>query len=152
VSLGKIQMHRTTVRRAGGWPGVGAFCVGFALIIAATVLNVAHDRLPASYIKSLPEWLSVLYKASGKFGVTLVMVSLGLAVLVLGAIYHGRSRPIKDVSDDADSTVHTSVPLYSSDPESTPAPTTTGGRMVLVTRKYLPEEVQGHPGWRTTKK
>jgi hypothetical protein len=146
-------MYRTSIRKVGGWPGLGAFCVGLALIIAATVLNVAHDRLPASYIKSLPDWLGVLYKASGKFGVTLVMVSLGLVVLVLGAIYHGRARPLKESEEpDPASLVKTSVPLFSGGTEATPEPTHAGGRMVLVTRKYLPEQFNEHSSLDRVKK
>ena len=47
-------MSSTTKSPPVGLPGMGAFCVGIAFIAAATVLNVAHDRLSGFRFETLP--------------------------------------------------------------------------------------------------
>src|SRR5919198_1498338 len=75
-----------TRQYTGFLPGVGAFCVGLAFIVSATVLNIAHDRMNQSDIDSLPFFLPTLYAVTGKVGVTLMLVTTGLAILVVGAV------------------------------------------------------------------
>ena len=48
--------------RAGSLPGLGMFCFGMSIIIAATVLNIAHDRLSGHGLESLPPFLARLFK------------------------------------------------------------------------------------------
>src|SRR5689334_6488749 len=76
LSSGNRPMSAHLSPRSGSLPGMGAFCVGIAFILAATVLNVAHDRLPQFHMDKLPLYIGALYAATGKLGVTILFVSL----------------------------------------------------------------------------
>jgi hypothetical protein len=75
---------RSRTRRA---VNLGTFCSGLGLILTATILNVAYDRMdsPAPHI-------SELYETFGKFGVTLTLVCAGLSVILLGVAMGGTGR------------------------------------------------------------
>jgi hypothetical protein len=126
----------STGERAGalGWSGLGSFCTGLALIVSATILNLAHDRMTPSEIDALPLFLSDLYDFAGKLGVTLLFVGAGLVLIILGLamrcdrlLYSRGPRAETEVEAEA-------VYFYTPDEQPDAAP---GGGLVLQTRKYL---------------
>ncbi|MCI0703820.1 MAG: hypothetical protein L0241_22400 [Planctomycetia bacterium] len=60
------------------------FVAGIALIVAATAMNVALDRMTDAQVSQLPAFITDLYDTAGKLGVTLLLVGIGLAVIVFG--------------------------------------------------------------------
>ena len=95
-------MSTGRVRRSPFWPGLGAFFVGCSLIAAATVLNVAYDGMSLRDQGRL-NWLVPLYDFTDKFGVTLILITLGIGVLILGVVFRavrdsrGRAEPEEEV-------------------------------------------------------
>lgn len=140
----------TRTTRATSLPGLGAFCCGLGIIIAATILNVAHDHLTERDIARLPFSLPLLYDAAGKFGVTLMLVTLGLAVILVGIVLN---RPRRERDLDEDMSVPRRLVYYSSSGE--PQEEHTNGVLVLQTRKYLAHANlsgrTGNPAQRTPK-
>ena len=85
--------------RAGSLPGLGMFCFGMSIIIAATVLNIAHDRLSGHGLESLPPFLAHMYDMSGKLGVTVALVSAGLSIITLGfALQRNRQVQVRSAN------------------------------------------------------
>jgi hypothetical protein len=114
---------------------MGAFCVGIAFILAATVLNVAHDRLPQFHMDKLPLYIGELYAVSGKLGVTILLVSLGVVCMIAGAFFrrplpYAESLPGSPVPGD-------SQPYFVTGQASSTPTTHSSGRVVLETWKYL---------------
>ena len=135
-------MSATTRSSRAGWPGLGAFCVGIAFIVAATVLNVAHDRLSGFKLDTLPLYIGTLYAVSGKLGVTILLVTLGMIFLLASACF----RPHRPLSLSSASggmaTVADSQPFFCtghqpSSSGASGATTHSSGRVVLETWKYL---------------
>jgi hypothetical protein len=114
---------------------MGAFCVGIALILAATVLNVAHDRLPQYHMDKLPLYLGDLYAESGKLGVTILLVSLGVVCLLAGACFR-RPAPIR-LPGGAEPVPGDSQPYFVAGHAASTPGTHSSGRVVLETWKYL---------------
>jgi hypothetical protein len=118
-----------------GWSGLGSFCCGLALIVSATVLNLAHDRMSPREVEALPLFLSDLYDMAGKLGVTLLLVGTGLSLILLGlalrcdTLLFSRA-PVRTEPEPE------GVYFYTADdqPESAVGP---NGGLVLQTRKYL---------------
>ena len=129
-------------------PGLGAYFCGLGLIVAATILNVAHDHLSERDIALLPLFLAPLYEATGKFGVTLTLVTIGLSVIMLGAVFQ-RSRRVKKGSDE-----YTSRAPYFYTSSDEPV-SHSSGTLVLQTQKYLAQAnlsgTTGFPAARTRK-
>src|SRR4051812_42336385 len=86
--------------RAAGTPNLGMFACGMGIIIAATVLNIAHDRLSGSGLERLPQPLANMYYLSGKLGVTLLFASAGMSIILLGFV-PPRRRKRADADADA---------------------------------------------------
>ena len=112
-------------------PGLGAFCCGLGIILAATILNLAHDQLSERQVSSLPGFLATMYHATGKFGVTLTLVTAGLSVILLGCVFQRTQR----ARAAARATSTSRVPYFYSSADS--AEGSTGSSMVLQTSKYL---------------
>ncbi|HVL13110.1 MAG TPA: hypothetical protein VM529_11125 [Gemmata sp.] len=116
---------------------MGAFCVGIAFIAAATVLNIAHDRMSGFRFETLPLFIGTLYAASGKLGVTILLVSLGMMSLVLGLCLRKREPiSVADALGHGPS-VADSRPYFYTSQSSSDAGTRSSGRMVLETWKYV---------------
>ena len=132
----------------GFLPGVGTFCVGFAFIISATVLNIAHDRMNQNDIDSLPFFLPSLYSVTGKIGVTLMLVTIGLAILIVGAICRHGFRFSTRV-ETRETTAAAADPFALAGLGSNGRPHT--GRVVLDTAKYFgpASALPGTPRWVT---
>jgi hypothetical protein len=132
-------MSVRNARQRGFRPGLGAFVLGISLICAASILNIAHDRIFADQTHKLPEVFAWLYQMSGKQGVTLVFAGLGVLVIVMGGVIRGMTaRPAAVPDGGANPSV--SVPYFIT-PTAESLPDVRGG-IVLETRKYLP---QAHP-------
>ena len=132
-------MSTPTRSRLGSLPGMGAFCVGIAFILASTVLNIAHDRLSGFNMDKLPLYIGDLYVVSGKLGVTILLVSLGILCLIVGACL-GRPTPYAAPLPDEVLPSGLSQPYFVTGQSSAAAPTPTthsSGRIVLETWKYL---------------
>jgi hypothetical protein len=123
--------------RAGSLPGMGAFCVGIAFIMAATVLNIAHDRLPQFQMDKLPLYIGSLYAETGKMGVTLVFVSLGVLCLIAGAMYRGRPARIRGALGEEQALATGASQPYFCTGQQSGATTHSSGRIVLETWKYV---------------
>jgi hypothetical protein len=129
-------MSTPTRSRLGRLPGMGAFCVGIAFILASTVLNIAHDRLSGFNMDKLPLYIGDLYVVSGKLGVTILLVSLGVLCLILGACL---GRPVPNGEPLPGETLPSgSQPYFVTGQSSAATPTThSSGRIVLETWKYV---------------
>src|SRR5262245_37990198 len=127
-------MSVRTVQRLGFWPGMGAFALGFGLIVSASILNIAHDRIFADQTDKLPEFLGYLYLTAGKWGVTVVFVTLGLLVLLAGVVVRRLTEQLPwadlDEADPLSGTPHFPTPSDEGAPRK-------GGTVVLETRKYV---------------
>lgn len=132
--------------RRGGHnrPLTGAFSAGLVCLFLATLLNVAHDRLGWSEGRDPPPGLDVIYAAAGKFGVTLLLSTLGLAIMGLGVAFHFGRRRAAGRHDQFPAAPE--VPYYSA--TSTDSSVALPGRTVLTTGKYLPAPaaLSGVPG------
>ena len=134
--------------RAGSLPGLGMFCFGMSIIIAATVLNIAHDRLSGHGLESLPPFLAHLYDMSGKLGVTVALVSAGLSIITLGfALQRNRQVQVRSANPLARQPYFCTPEGDGAGPE-----VSRSGAVVLQTRKYLPaHSLSGTIGWPATR-
>jgi len=135
-----------TRQHSSNLPGLGAFFIGFALIISAAVLNVAHDGMDPAELRELPVLLGMLYQAAGKVGVTLALVGLGLAVIALGALLNAGWLLPGWLGGD-----RTPEPQSSSDYSTSPVGASAvasprAGKVVLATRKYFGVAAAAAPG------
>jgi hypothetical protein len=131
---------------------MGLFACGLSVIVAAALLNIAHDRLSGTGLEALPGPLASMYDASGKSGVTLVFVAAGMSIILLSVVLQ-RNRQAKRASN-APANPLASVPYFCTpteeDDEQEVSP---AGTMVLQTRKYLPaSSLSGTTGWPATRK
>jgi hypothetical protein len=120
--------------RRKGWAGLGPFCVGFALLVAATLLNLAHDRMTPAEVGRLPSTLANMYEMSGKGGVTFIFVSVGLAIIVVGTMM--RRGEVEPETEEHRGPVIPTPYLYPTG-ENAPPTASAAGMMVLQTRRYL---------------
>ena len=137
----------TKTDRPRSWTGYGAFYVGMGMILSVTVLNVAHDRLEGLGAKSLPGFLRDMYELSGKSGVTLTFVTIGLSIILLGFALPRRERKS---SSPTRAVAATAVPLFTAPTEDgQEEPEVAGGKVVLKTRKFLSPNsgLSGVTGW-----
>lgn len=125
-------MSKNTLR-ARSLPGLGAYCLGLGIIVAATILNLAHDRLCERDIARLPFFLPHLYDASGKFGVTLLLTALGVSIILLGAV----ARRTREERGKGDRAHVPSVPVFYAAGEEGATDSHPPGVVVLTTRRYL---------------
>ncbi len=65
-----------------GWRGIRGFAVGMFLIVLATVLNFALDKMSPDDVASLPWYIGAAFESGGKFGVTVVLCSIGLMLML----------------------------------------------------------------------
>lgn len=124
----------------------GAFFIGLSFIGAATVLNIAYDRLSWVGVEVMPQFLSHMYDVSGKAGVTLVFVAVGLSFILMGfALPRGASEQRSSNRPQ----IRVAVPLFSPETEgATEDGVTSNGTVVLRTRKYLADSsLSGATGW-----
>ena len=134
-------MSASTGARSGHTLSAGAVFSGLAFIIAATVLNIAHDRIQEQNYKfeTLPFYIGTLYATTGKLGVTLLLVTIGMVCLLLGLRRYGRvplpldDSPLSPLARG--SSTGSSSALYTASQHATAAPV--GGRVVLETWKYV---------------
>jgi hypothetical protein len=132
-----------TRQHSSNLPGLGAFCVGLALIVSAAVLNIAHDGMDPAELRELPALLGVFYQSAGKLGVTLALVGLGLAVIAFGALCNaGWLLPGWLGSDNSAEPQSSSD--YSTGATAVARPGT--GKVVLATRKYFGVAAAAVPG------
>lgn len=121
------------VQRGRRAPGMGAYWCGLGFILAASVVNLLFDtcfRDPRSF----PQPLANLLESSGKLGVTLLLVGVGLAILGLHWLVVGNAPPPAKSS---------ARPVWSSQtyfyaPPPLPNEVRSRGPMVLETQRYLP--------------
>jgi hypothetical protein len=118
-------------QESGTLAGQGAFFVGLALIILATVHNVGFDGMNQVGRLSLPSFLAETYAATGKLGVTLFLVGLGVGVMLLGLLIDYLSTPRRAKGWQAPEHLAPS-PNWSSTGSSS-----TLGSVQLDTQKYL---------------
>ena len=133
--------------RANALAGLGAISAGLGCLLAATLLNVAHDRLGWSEGGTPPPLLDDIYAAAGKGGVTLLFSTLGVAIIALSvASRMTQVRAERRAAASASRPAPAAPYFYSESHDAPAAPT---GRMVLVTKKYLPASaaLSGVPGW-----
>jgi hypothetical protein len=124
-----------TRRERGGLPEMGMFYCGMGVIIAATLLNIAHDRLPERGVDSLPPFLANMYDMSGKLGVTLTLVTAGMSIILLGFVVQ-RNRRAQRAAGRVSPTASTPY-FYTSSGDEPESGVTSGGTVVLQTSKYL---------------
>jgi hypothetical protein len=141
-------MSASTGARVGHTFGAGAVVSGLAFLVAATVLNIAHDRMPDQNYKmeTLPFYIGTLYATTGKTGVTLLLVTIGMASLLLGLRFYGRDSRGAAPADSPlsrGSSTGSSSALYTASQQANAAPV--GGRIVLETWKYVTPP-NGSPG------
>ena len=78
-------MSATNTKRDPGHRAVqAAFFVGLCLIGLATVHNVVFEGMTTADRLTMPAFLADTYAKTGKLGVTLFLVSLGLLVIACG--------------------------------------------------------------------
>lgn len=116
--------------RTRSLPGMIAYIVGLGFIVAASALNVAHDRLDEKRFAELPQPLPQLYDAGGKSGGTTLLVAVGLSILTLGVMAN-RSRRALVAESDAPY-----PPTYYA-PLDTASESKSARGMVLQTRRYM---------------
>ena len=126
--------------------GTGAFASGIAFIVAATVLNIAHDHISGFELETLPFYVGTLYATTGKIGVTLLLVTLGMVCLLLGARVSARRVGDRDALSSAQYWTTPSGTTYLSSPGRTGCSRGATGRVALETWKYVAppdEQAQG---------
>lgn len=119
--------------RAGSLPGLGAYCLGLGIIVAATMLNLAFDRLCERDIARLPQPIPRLYDASGKTGVTLLLVAAGLSIILLAAV----ARRAEAEEERPDRPYVPRAPAFYAPGDDPQAGSHPPGAVVLQTRRYL---------------
>jgi hypothetical protein len=124
------------------------FACGMGIIFAATVLNIAHDRLSGSGLERLPQPLANMYYLSGKLGVTLLFVSAGMSIIMLGILLPSRQRRRAAAAAAADP-VPAAPYFCDSTTDDEGREVTPAGVVVLKTRKYLSpaSNLSGSTGW-----
>lgn len=113
----------------GHWAVQGAFLVGLALIVLATIHNVGFDGMTQAERLTLPAYLATY----GKFGVTLLLVALGVGVILLGFL-------IQYLCGSSGRGATWSAPRHLRPSPSWAADGSNGstvGRVQLATQKYL---------------
>ena len=115
---------------------MGSFCAGIAFILAATVLNIAHDNIAGFELETLPFYVGTLYATMGKVGVTLLLVTIGMVCLLLGArVSMNQPRAANSALAPGSASGLGSTYLNTARPSSsTPSLT---GRVSLETWKYV---------------
>jgi hypothetical protein len=114
--------------------GSGLFVCGMSIIIAATVLNIAYDRLSSQGLATVAPFLASMYDGSGKSGVTSVLVAAGLSLILLSFVAQRNrwtSRPSSDLANMR-SVMPYSPAAGPSSPEVSPS-----GTFILKTSRYL---------------
>lgn len=131
--------------RPGRLPGLGMFCCGMSVIVAATVLNVAHDRLSGNGLEALPPFLANMYDMSGKSRVTLALVTAGLSIILMGSALQRTRRTQRRTANSL-----AGQPYFSPSDEAEPG-VSNSGAVVLRTWKYLTPQhsLSGTTGWPT---
>lgn len=126
----------TRVRRKAG---AGAFFVGMSLIGASVLLNLAYDRLPGAGAEALPPFLAHLYETSGKNGVTLVFVILGLGVMLFGfALPTSESEKLAEAEEQVNAIQRKAVAEAPPSDDTPDGPATTpNGQIILRTQQYM---------------
>ena len=125
---------------------MGLFYCGMGIIIASTILNIAHDRLSGRGLEILPPFLENMYTLGGKLGVTATLVSAGLSFILLGL---AMQRHIKAKRARAAAASLGNMPYFTPDDANGESPP---GTMTLRTWKYLPPpSLSGTTGWQTRK-
>lgn len=113
--------------------GSGLFVCGMSIIVAATVLNIAYDRLSSRGLATVAPFLASMYDDSGKTGVTSVLVAAGLSLILLNFVAQRNLRMPRSSSDLANTrSVMPYSPASPSGPEVSPS-----GTFILKTRRYL---------------
>jgi hypothetical protein len=128
------------------------FYVGLSFIGAATVLNIAYDRLSWVGVEVMPQFLAHMYDTSGKPSVTLVFVAVGLSFILMGFALP-RAKVEQRSSNRAQ--VRIAAPLFSPDEtaEAGDQEVTPDGTVVLRTRKYVTDSrLSGATGWSSTRR
>jgi hypothetical protein len=138
----------TKTDRPRSWAGYGAFYIGMGMILSASVLNVAHDRLEGLGARSLPGFLADMYELSGKSGVTITFVTIGLSIILLGFALPRRNQKSSSAKRTG-AVTPTAVPLFTSTEDGEEGPEVAGGKVVLRTRKFLSPNsgLSGVTGW-----
>jgi hypothetical protein len=136
----------TAAARPRSLAGNGMFYVGLSIIGAATVLNIAYDRLSWVGVEVMPQFLARMYDTSGKPIVTLVFVAVGLSFILMGFALP-RARVEQRSSNRPQ--VRIAAPLFSPDTEETgDEGVTANGTVVLRTRRYVNDSsFSGATGW-----
>lgn len=116
--------------------GLGLFVCGMSIIIAATVLNIAYDRLSGQGLAAIAPFLATLYDGSGKAGMTSILVAAGLSIIILSFVVqrnrrtswerNGLANPLPGLAD------FDIPPADTSTQEVSPT-----GSVILQTKKYL---------------
>jgi hypothetical protein len=110
-----------------------SFLIGLTLIVLATVHNVGFDGMSKAERLTLPSYLAETYDKTGKTGVTVFFVTLGMLVILTGFLLrHLWNRSHKKGGWVAPDHLAPS-PVWSAK-DSTTAPV---GRVVLDTQKYM---------------
>jgi len=122
------------------------FFVGLSFIGAATVLNIAYDRLSWVGVEVMPQFLAHMYDTSGKPIVTLVFVAVGLSFILMG---FALPRAQVEQRSSKRPQVQIAAPLFSPDAdEAAEEGVTSNGTVVLRTRKYVTDSsLSGATGW-----
>jgi hypothetical protein len=116
----------------------GTFWIGMGFILAAPVMNLAYDRMSKTRIQGdgsemLPEFLATLYNMGGKTGVTILLSSIGVTILILGQLWQ-QLRSVKTSCSSRSSVPQALRDKSADEPaEAAPAP----GHMSLKTGKYF---------------
>lgn len=136
----------TAAARPRSRAGNGMFYVGLSFIGAATVLNIAYDRLSWVGVEVMPQFLAHMYDTSGKPVVTLVFVAVGLSFILMG---FALPRAKVEQRSSNRKQVQIAAPLYSADAdEAGDEGVTSNGTVVLRTRKYVNDSsLSGATGW-----
>lgn len=135
----------TAAARPRSRAGNGMFYVGLSFIGAATVLNIAYDRLSWVGVEVMPQFLAHMYDTSGKPVVTLVFVAIGLSFILMG---FALPRAKVEQRSSNRPKVKIAAPLYSADSDENDEGVTSNGTVVLRTRKYVNDTgLSGATGW-----
>src|SRR4051794_22813103 len=141
----------TPAARPRSRAGNGMFYVGLSFIGAATVLNIAYDRLSWVGVEVMPQFLAHMYDTSGKPVVTLVFVAVGLSFILMG---FALPRAKVEQRSSNRPQVRIAAPLFSPDTdEGGDEGVTSNGTVVLRTRKYVTDSsLSGATGWSSTRR
>jgi hypothetical protein len=125
-------MSRVVQRRRHA-PGMGASWCGLGFILAASVVNLLFDTYFRD-LRSFPQPLANLLESSGKLGITVMLVGVGLAIIGFQWLVASNAPP---------PTKGSTQPVWSSQtyfyaPPPLPNEPRSRGPMVLETQRYLP--------------